>query len=285
MIPDSTPSYSARVRYSLRAFFGLVAVFAVSLTPLAYFGWKGVLSSICLFIAGVFFISRRRGLAITIIVLLLVGQFFYPALDGAREAILRSDCATNIRRLTYAIHEYESNHGHIPPPYSTDSDGNVLHCWRVLILPYLGEPELYEKIDLRKPWNDAVNVPFHKQMPDVFCCPAVKYHSRWLSTGDTTAYTVIADDLTAWRVNSPPTLGQFVKGTSRTIAIIESEKHRVNWMCPTAPTIEKFLTEIDFSRPHNGVLNFSFFDGSTTVLSEKVEPEQIRQLLTIDAQD
>ena len=183
-----------RHRFSLRTMFAVVAAIAVGLLPIASFGWKGIISAICLVIAGLLIVIGKRGLAVTLFILLLLGQFFYPAIDGAREAILRTDCQDNIRKLTIAIHEYESKHGQIPPPYSIAADGTPLHSWRVLLLPFLGEQSLYDEIDLDKPWGDPVNIQFHSRMPDVFCCAAIKYHSKWGSTGNSTAYLVIVDD-------------------------------------------------------------------------------------------
>ena len=214
----------------------------------------------------------------------MLGQFFYPAIDGAREAILRTDCQDNIRKLTIAIHEYESKHGQIPPPYSIAADGTPLHSWRVLLLPFLGEQSLYDEIDLDKPWDDPVNIQFHSRMPDVFCCAAIKYHSKWGSTGNSTAYLVIVDDRTPWHTNNPPSLTQIsnADGALTTIAIVESENHRIPWMSTSDPDLETFLGNLDFSRPHNGLLNCSLFDSSTSILSDNLELEQLSEVLTMD---
>ena len=266
-----------RHRFSLRTMFAVVAAIAVGLLPIASFGWKGIISAICLVIAGLLIVIGKRGLAATLFILLLLGQFFYPAIDGAREAILRTDCQDNIRKLTIAIHEYESKHGQIPPPYSIAADGTPLHSWRVLLLPFLGEQSLYDEIDLDKPWGDPVNIQFHSRMPDVFCCAAIKYHSKWGSTGNSTAYLVIVDDRTPWHTNNPPSLTQIsnADGALTTIAIVESENHRIPWMSTSDPDLETFLGNLDFSRPHNGLLNCSLFDSSTSILSDNLELEQL----------
>lgn len=259
----------------------MIAVICIAMVPAGYFGWKGVISSICLAIAGFLLLFGNRALAALLLVLLVVGQTLYPAVDGS---ILRTECSNNLRQLALAIISYETVHGHLPPAFSTDADGRALHSWRVLLLPYLGETELYAKIDLAKPWDDPVNVRLHDQMPDVFCCPEVKYHSRWKSKGNTTAYVVVVDDTTAWRVHSPPKLSQIVDGLSRTIAIVESEKHRIHWMCPKTPNLESFLAEVEFGH-HHLLTPVARFDGSSDLLHNELTPEQLRARLTIDARD
>ncbi len=207
-MPDSEITDPAVHRYSIRRLFAFVAAIAIGLFPTAYFGWQGVISTVCLVIAGMLFLIGKRGLAASLLVLLLLGRFLYPAMDGARESILRSECRDSIRKLTTAIHDYESKHGHIPPPHSIAADGTPLHSWRVLLLPFLGEKALYDEIDLKRPWDDAVNVKFHNRMPDVYCCASIKYHSKWLSTGDSTAYIVVLGTGTPWNATNPPSLNQ-----------------------------------------------------------------------------
>jgi len=51
-----------------------------------------------------------------------------------------------------ALYYYANDHdGSFPPAYTTDSNGLRMHSWRVLLLPYLSEHELYAKIKLNEP--------------------------------------------------------------------------------------------------------------------------------------
>jgi len=283
-MPDSKGTDLAGHRFSIRKLLAIVAAIAIGFLPVAYFGWQGIVSAVFLVVAGILFVIGKRGLAATLFVLFLLGYFLYPAVDGAREAILGTECQKNIRKLTLAICDYESEHGHIPPPYSIADDGTRLHSWRVLLLPYLGEQSLYDEIDKSRPWDDPVNIGFHDRMPDVYCCPAIKYHSKWGSTGNTTAYIVVVGSETAWHVEGPPSLAQIsnADGTSKTIAIVESANHRVPWMSTSDPDLPTFIDNLDFSRPHNGLLNCSVFDSSIRFLSDDLELGEISEMLTMD---
>lgn len=269
-----------RCRLSVRTLLLICTVIMIALTPTAYLGWKGVLSTICLLVAGIFFVCGQRTLSVSVVVLLGLGQFFYPASNPAQDAFFRADCQANLRRLTYAIHDFETEHGHFPPPYTLDEEGNVLHSWRVLLLPYLGELELYNRIDLDRPWNDPVNVPFHTRMPEVFGCPATLYHSRWRVSDNKTSYVVIVGDLTAWSAGRPISFEQIRDGMANTVAIVESNEYPANWMSPASPTMQSFLENKNIHGPHiQGTFCCSLFDGSSIPLAQDNQPERLRRRL------
>lgn len=264
---------------SLRYIRNLAAVALIASLPVCLFGWKGILSTAWLLIAGVFVVRAKWRIAVAMATVLAVGQFLYPAINPALPAIHRTDCQNNLRKLTQAIHEYESVHGHFPPPYLTDAEGTPIHSWRVILLPFLGEQELYDQIDKNRPWNDPANIPFHDQMPQIYGCPAVRYQSRWYTTGNTTAYVVVTGRETAWNPERQTGFNQITDGVSSTIAIIESERHRAPWMSPEAPDFVSFVESIDFTDPHSGSLSYSTFDGSAHSLYDN-EYSHIELMLT-----
>jgi hypothetical protein len=46
-----------------------------------------------------------------------------------------------------------------------------LLSWRVAILPYIGEADLFAEFDLTKPWDAAPNLALLNRMPEVFRSP------------------------------------------------------------------------------------------------------------------
>jgi hypothetical protein len=88
-------------------------------------------------------------------------------------------CQYDMKVIVYALEAYRKHHGDFPPAYSTDEDGNVLHSWRVLILPYFDDEDLlklYENIRLDEPWDSEWNTQYHERSPRVFQC--LVSHSR-----------------------------------------------------------------------------------------------------------
>ncbi|MBL8817836.1 MAG: DUF1559 domain-containing protein [Planctomyces sp.] len=52
--------------------------------------------------------------------------------------------------------------------------------WRVHLLPFLGEDELYAKFDLSQPWDSEANLPLASQMPEVFQLGPYRGRTRFI---------------------------------------------------------------------------------------------------------
>ena len=83
----------------------------------------------------------------------------------------RNSSMKNLQKIASALNAYAEEYGTYPPPMTVDKNKLPLHSWRVLILPYLGEDDLYGKFDLNKPWDDPVNMAHAYSMPNVFRHP------------------------------------------------------------------------------------------------------------------
>jgi hypothetical protein len=53
-------------------------------------------------------------------------------------------------------------------------DGKALLSWRVLLLPFLGEEDLYQAFRLDEPWDSPHNVHLLRRMPLVYAPPRGK---------------------------------------------------------------------------------------------------------------
>jgi hypothetical protein len=86
-----------------------------------------------------------------------------------------------MRQVANALEAYRDHYGTLPPAFSTDEQGNTLHCWRVLILPFVDDPDtlsLYKQIRLEEPWDSEWNAQFHDHVPPFFTCPVSKSHEN-----------------------------------------------------------------------------------------------------------
>ena len=77
----------------------------------------------------------------------------------------------NLKELARAFEEYRKDHGHYPPAVVHGKGGQPLYSWRVALLPYLGEKELFDKFDKEKPWDHPTNLALLNEMPKVFAHP------------------------------------------------------------------------------------------------------------------
>jgi hypothetical protein len=77
----------------------------------------------------------------------------------------------NLFKLGAAFNKYHADHGHFPAPAITDKSGQALLSWRVALLPYLGEDELYRQFKQDEPWDSLHNKRLLKKMPKVLRDP------------------------------------------------------------------------------------------------------------------
>ena len=198
-----------------------------------------------------------------------------PAVQAAREAARRMSCTNNEKQIVLAFHNYESVYKSFPPAYTVDADGNRLHSWRTLILPFIEQAALYEQIDLNKPWDDPVNLPFSEVVIPTFACPSSP------NTGtNLTNYVVVVDDSAIFTGDKPTGIAQIVDGTANTLLIVEvTSDEAVPWMSTDDIDLD---TYVNLSRRsnHRGGSNVGFADGSVQFISDEVPPEQRAAMVT-----
>ncbi len=142
----------------------------------------------------------------------------------------------NMRSLGLACHNFESVHRSWPAAYTEDADGKPLLSWRVHLLPFLGEDQLYEQFHLDEPWDSEHNQALIAKMPDVFTHPTLK-----LDEGKTVYLGVTGDN----GVFGPPAnaggknargvrrMADMTDGLSNTAMIVEvNQPNAVPWTKP-----------------------------------------------------
>ncbi len=77
----------------------------------------------------------------------------------------------HLKAIGIALHHYHDVNGTLPPAYVTDEAGRPLYSWRVLLLPYLEEEELYARFDLSQAWDSETNHSLVSEIPEVYGNP------------------------------------------------------------------------------------------------------------------
>jgi prepilin-type processing-associated H-X9-DG protein len=85
-----------------------------------------------------------------------------------REAADRVTSQNNLKQLAIAMHAYQSDFNRLPPAVVYDAQGKPLYSWRVLILPYLEQNNLYQQFHLDEPWDSENNKLVLASMPKLF---------------------------------------------------------------------------------------------------------------------
>ncbi|MBY0523375.1 MAG: DUF1559 domain-containing protein [Gemmataceae bacterium] len=74
----------------------------------------------------------------------------------------------HLKKLAEGLEKYHKDKGSYPPPAIYDGDGRPVLSWRVALLPYLGQDELYKEFRLNEPWDSLHNKKLLKKLPAVY---------------------------------------------------------------------------------------------------------------------
>lgn len=195
-----------------------------------------------------------------------------PAVQSARDAARRAQTMNNLKMIGLAHHNYADVFKKFPRSSYT-KDGKPLLSWRVHILPFIEQNNLYTQFHLDEPWDSEHNKALIAKMPDV-------YKNAKLDPADAakglTNYLQATGKFALFRSDAEPTFASITDGTSNTIAAVESEK-TVIWTQPDDLEIDpkQPFAELNF-RP-GGFLAL-FADGSVRMISSNLPPETLANL-------
>ena len=286
-----TPAATGRSRqFSIWQLLCWTAVAALMCAPLAYFesypghvlfAWTGLAGIILLRITGK---TNLVEMFVLVGILCFLVAIMMPAVHmGPRVPSHRSHCMNNIRNLSMALHYYHDQHGSFPPAYIADENGNPMHSWRVLILPYIEERDLYDQYDFDEPWDGPNNSLLHDKVVDLFNCP---YESGQTDT----TYVAIVGDGTAWPGPTGATYEDFARdGMAGTIHLVETHNSGIHWMEPRDLDFATMATTINQGPPgrcisshHGAGANVAMADGSVHFLPDTISGKTVQSLVTIE---
>lgn len=95
-------------------------------------------------------------------------DLFLAGVTKARGAAQSMQSQNNMKQILLAFHNSHDSYGALPAQAITAKDGKPLLSWRVAILPYVEQAELYKKFKLDEPWDSENNKPLVQAMPKLF---------------------------------------------------------------------------------------------------------------------
>ena len=197
-----------------------------------------------------------------------------PAVQKVREAARRTDTANHVRQMQLALLNYESAFTTFPSDIRA-ANGKSLLSWRVAILPFIEQQNLYEQFHLDEPWDSEHNRPLLEQMPDVFKSTGVE-----LPPGTCNLLGVSGPGTMFG--GKPLKISSILDGTSNTVAVVEVDPDRaVPWTQPADWIFKPDdpLSGLGNIRPSG--FNVGFVDGSIQHINASIDPETWKALLTI----
>ena len=226
-------------------------------------------------IVGIVFSSL--GTIWTIIVLLIA--MLFPAVQAVRQAARKTMSENNIRQLSLAMLNYESKNQKFPL-----QNRNGL-SWRVHVLPYIEEGNLYERFNLDEPWDSPHNIQLLGEMPSTFECPNVVLEPGF--TVYQVPYTDLAtnsdlNDIALFDTSGVGTgISQIRDGTSFTAMVLEvNPEAAVEWTKPADWEFDPADPTRDLGGVNPSTIIVGFADGSVKQVPSFIDPETMKGIMT-----
>ncbi len=219
----------------------------------------------------------------------------------ARAAARRTGSMNHLKQLALAFHNFHDAYGCFPPAAVIGPDGKPWHSWRVLLLPFIEELDLYKQYDFSQPWDSPKNLAVAEKMPAVFRDPAREgppdtFADYAAITGDAAIFQpeavsmTSADDFPACLTAGEKVgFASVTDGTSNTILFATVDPARkIPWTKPEDLVLDDAFPGIGkpagigaihpLEGAHVGLAAFA--DGSIQTLADSVDADTLRPFLT-----
>lgn len=199
-----------------------------------------------------------------------------PAVQAFREAAQRMQSSNNLKQIALAMHNHHDTYRSLPPAYSQSKEGKPLLSWRVHILPFIEEQQLYSEFHLDEPWDSEHNKKLIARMPKIYQSPGGN------AQPGRTQYLAIGGEKGIFPKPSAATEGhtggvrfaEVTDGLSNTIMAIEAGPDSAEiWTKPEefVPNEKEPLQGVTGAR--NGGFMAALGDGSVRFISNSIDPE------------
>ncbi|MGH7140973.1 MAG: DUF1559 domain-containing protein [Pirellulales bacterium] len=203
-----------------------------------------------------------------------LGTALRPLVDLSTHSVRRSESTNQLKRIGLAMHTYADVFKHFPSAAIADIEGRPLLSWRVAILPYIDEMELYRQFHLNEPWDSEHNRKLIDRIPDVYR----SFGS--LAPHDRTSFVVATGVGTVFEGIHGTGFGDITDGTSNTLMVFEADdEHAVTWTRPEDFKLDPDHPSAGFTSPYPDGRLLLFCDGSVRFIRQQLEDETIRRLI------
>jgi hypothetical protein len=200
------------------------------------------------------------------------------AVEKVRVAAERARFSNNLKQIMLTLHNYASVYDDIVLVSGTDAmqrpiadlNGKAILSWRVALLPYIEQQNLYNQFKLNEPWDSEHNKKLIPMMPKIYA-PVNGFKA---TEGKTLIQMVVGPSAMrpGFRIGTIP------DGTHNTIAVVEASEP-VIWTKPddvfiSGKEMPKDLKK-KFGGQFKGVFMVGMWDGSVRSVSLSVSEKTL----------
>ena len=188
----------------------------------------------------------------------------------------------NLKQIGLAVHNYHDANGHMPQNIY-DKDGKAILSWRVQILPYIEQDNVYKNLKLDEPWDSPANKNFTQLNIKVFMVPGRPTEAGYTHYRSFIGPKNVKPEYRPWLIDDPKAkmrLTDITDGTSNTIMVVEAGE-AVPWAKPDELPYDGLLPLPRLGGP-DGRFGVLMGDGSVRTLKVgQVGEKNLRGAITV----
>ena len=190
----------------------------------------------------------------------------------------------SFKQLLLALHNYADAYKVFPPNKDARMEnGSSQLSWRVCILPFIGESELYAQFHLKEPWDSEHNLKLLEKMPGIFSSHAsLQVPQGSVKPGYTTFVAPVGTG-TFFGGTKPTKFSDVTDGTSNTIVLVEVKpEFAVPWTAPTDYNFKVDQAAAGLASNSEGIFIAALGDGSVQTFSATLPNQTIINLFQMN---
>jgi hypothetical protein len=199
---------------------------------------------------------------------------FGEAKGKVQTAAAASQTTNNLKQLGISMHAYHDATGSFPPAAVCDKKGKPMLSWRVLVLPYIEQQQLYQQFKLDEPWDSPNNKPLLDKMPKVYAIPGVTPDK-----GTETHFRVFVGNGAVFDYVKSCKIQEILDGTSNTFMIVTAAK-AVPWTKPDELEFDPAKDMGALLGTFHGRIMTAFCDGSVRSMAKPPQKATLNALIT-----
>jgi len=208
--------------------------------------------------------------------LLLGGLFSVPATSADDPpAITRRDLlvsTNNLKQIALSFHNFNDSSGNLPTDI-VDKDGKPLLSWRVAILPFVEQQQLYNQFKMDEAWDSPNNKKLIEKMPKLYAPVRVK-----AKAGETFYQVFAGDDALFGGKKKPKIPNSIPDGTSNTGLVFEAGEP-VIWSKPADLAFDAKKPLPKLGGLFDGECHVAMCDGSVKMLKKNPDEKELKNLI------
>ncbi len=309
-LPDGLPAFvrplskaaACSLLFGSVTFFSLalaiLLALALSAWPALVFGLVAFVACIAAVVAGLVALDDLRrskgrlrgwgtalaGLGIGCLFFLVFGlALLLPPVSRVREAGPSGYAKNNLKQMALAMHNHNDAYGSLPQATAyRDKDGKPLLSWRVALLPFIEQDNLFKQFKLDEPWDSPHNIKLLPRIPRTYLL------ADQTNTGaGLTHYQVLVgpdayEDFPTGKPGFQLGLkipGSFPDGTSNTILFVIAEQG-VPWTKPDDLQYDPNGPLPRLSKRYPVGYIFGLADGGTRTVPFSISEQTLRNAIT-----